>query len=106
AGCRALAANIALSQRERSAFYQSLFYVGPAMGLLVSGFVAPFILQAYGRGSWWIVWAWLAVLSAVLTAILGLSRIEEPAMTLQTKAAEVAVMPALPYLAGYFLFGA
>ena len=105
-GGGALATNIALTQRERSAFYQSLFYVGPAMGLLMSGFVAPFVLQAYGRGSWWIVWAWLAIISAVLTAILGRSKIAEPTMATQTKTAEVAVMPALPYLVGYFLFGA
>jgi predicted MFS family arabinose efflux permease len=56
-GGGALATNIALSQRERAAFYQSLFYVGPAVGLLISGFVAPFVLQARGRGSWWIAWA-------------------------------------------------
>jgi predicted MFS family arabinose efflux permease len=105
-GGGALATNIALSQRERSSFYQSLFYVGPAIGLLISGFVAPFLLQAYGRGSWWIVWAWLAVISVVLTAILALSRIAEPAMPGETKPADVAIMPALLYLTGYFLFGA
>ena len=105
-GGGALATNIALSQRERSSFYQSLFYVGPAIGLLISGFVAPFLLQVYGRGSWWIVWAWLAVISAVLTAILALSKIAEPEMPAQAKPAAVAVVPALAYLTGYFLFGA
>src|SRR5689334_18980933 len=48
-GGGALATNIALTQRERSSFYQSLFYVGPAIGLLISGFIAPFLLQAHGR---------------------------------------------------------
>jgi predicted MFS family arabinose efflux permease len=101
-----LATNIALSQRERAAFYQSLFYVGPAVGLLISGFVAPFILQAHGRGAWWIVWAWLAAISAVLTTVLGLSKIREPAMTMQAKPIKIAITPVLPFLTGYFLFGA
>jgi predicted MFS family arabinose efflux permease len=101
-----LATNIALSRRERAAFYQSLFYVGPAVGLLISGFVAPFVLQAQGRGSWWMVWAWLAAISAVLSAVLGFSKIKEPAMTVQAKPIEIAITPVLPFLTGYFLFGA
>jgi len=105
-GGGALATNIALSQRQREAFYLSLFYVGPAIGLLISGFVAPFVSQAEGRGSWWIVWAWLAVISAVLTAMLGLSRVKEPTIEMQARATEIAITPVLLYLAGYFLFGA
>jgi predicted MFS family arabinose efflux permease len=35
----ALASNIAQAQPLRQAFYLSLFYVGPAIGILISGFV-------------------------------------------------------------------
>jgi MFS family permease len=34
----ALASNIAQAQPQRQAFYLSLFYVGPAVGILISGF--------------------------------------------------------------------
>ena len=52
------------------------------------------------------MWAWLAVISATLTAILALSKVAEPVMPSQTRPADVAIMPALLYLTGYFLFGA
>ena len=29
---------------------------GPGIGILASGLIAPFVLQAFGPGSWWIVW--------------------------------------------------
>ena len=52
----ALAATIAQSNPERSNFLLSLFYAGPGIGILSSGLVAPFVLQYFGPGSWWIVW--------------------------------------------------
>ena len=64
----ALAATIAQSHPERANFLLSLFYAGPGLGILSSGLVAPFVLQAFGPGSWWMVWwamtapatAWIA----------------------------------------------
>ena len=55
-GGGALAATIAQSRPERANFLLSLFYAGPGLGILVSGLIAPFVLQAFGPGSWWIVW--------------------------------------------------
>ena len=52
----ALAATIAQSRPERANFLLSLFYAGPGLGILSSGLIAPFVLQAFGPGSWWIVW--------------------------------------------------
>src|SRR5207244_3834070 len=100
----ALATNIALTQRERSTFYQSLFYIGPAVGLLISGLVAPFILQANGRGSWWIVWAWLAVISIVLTTILAFSKFEEPPTMMKSRPARCRLLPVLHYLSAHCIF--
>ena len=47
----ALAARIAQSHPERANFLLSLFYAGPGLGILSSGLIAPFMLQAFGPGS-------------------------------------------------------
>src|SRR5262249_22483608 len=52
----ALAARIGQSRPERADFLLSLFYAGPGIGILASGLIAPFTLQLFGPGSWWIVW--------------------------------------------------
>ena len=43
----ALAATIAQSRPERADFLLSLFYAGPGLGILSSGLIAPFVLQAF-----------------------------------------------------------
>src|SRR5258706_12716712 len=50
----ALAATIAQSQPARDSFLLSLFYAGPGLGIVSSGLVAPFMLQAFWPGSWWV----------------------------------------------------
>ena len=102
----ALATNIAQAQRQRQAFYLSLFYIGPAVGILISGFVAPFLLEWHGRGSWWIVWGTLAAISAAMALVLPLVRVEEPPAQTSGAKAELKIAPVLVYLIGYFLFGA
>jgi predicted MFS family arabinose efflux permease len=54
-GGAALAATIAQTRPERANFLLSLYYAGPGLGILSSGLVAPFVLQGFGPGSWWIV---------------------------------------------------
>ena len=102
----ALATTIAQSQPERSAFLMSLFYAGPGLGILASGLIAPFILQGFGRGSWWIVWLAMALLSIVMTLPLVLNRAEADAPLAHAARASFAIRPVIVYLAGYFLFGA
>src|SRR5207237_9639765 len=65
-GGAALATTIAQSRPERANFLMSLFYAGPGLGILSSGLIAPFVLQAFGPGSWWIVWWAMTLLCAVL----------------------------------------
>ena len=72
----ALAATIAQSRPERANFLLSLFYAGPGLGILSSGLVAPFVLQAFGPGSWWIVWWAMTLLSIVMTLPLLLAPID------------------------------
>jgi MFS family permease len=102
----ALAATVAQSRPERANFLLSLFYAGPGIGILSSGLIAPFTLQHFGPGSWWIVWWALTLLSTIMTVPLFLVRIESGARFSEGSHASFRILPALIYLAAYFLFGA
>jgi predicted MFS family arabinose efflux permease len=105
-GGAALAATVAQSRPERANFLLSLFYAGPGLGILSSGLVAPFTLQALGPGSWWIVWWALTLLSIAMTLPLLLAPIDTKAGLADATPVKFSVRPVLIYLAGYFLFGA
>src|SRR5262245_1723075 len=102
----ALATNIAQAQRQHQAFYLSLFYIGPAVGILISGFVSPFLLAWLGPGTWWIVWGALATISGSMALVLPLTRVAEPSAQTSAAKSEVRITPVLVFLFGYFLFGA
>ncbi len=103
----ALAATTAQSQPQRANFLLSLFFAGPGLGILASGLIAPFVLQGFGAGSWWMVWWAMTLLAAAMTLPLLLTPIEPGGGGGADAApATFAVRPALVYLAGYFLFGA
>ncbi|HVV41271.1 MAG TPA: YbfB/YjiJ family MFS transporter [Nitrobacter sp.] len=102
----ALAATIAQSRPERSNFLLSLFYAGPGVGILSSGLIAPFVLQYFGPGSWWIVWWAMTLLAIALTAPMFLARFDIEANGPQTARGRFAIRPAIIFLAAYFLFGA
>jgi predicted MFS family arabinose efflux permease len=102
----ALAAAIAQSRPPRANFLLSLYYAGPGIGILASGLIAPFVLQAFGPGSWWIVWWALTLLSVAMTIPLLLAPIGGGKGIADTAPAPFAIRPILIYLAGYFLFGA
>jgi predicted MFS family arabinose efflux permease len=105
-GGGALAATIAQSQPARANFLLSLFYAGPGIGILASGLIAPFMLQGFGAGSWWIVWWALTLLSVIM--ILPLLFVPIPDNVAMDHNARVAIPvgPVLIYLIAYFLFGA
>jgi predicted MFS family arabinose efflux permease len=105
-GGGALAATIAQSRPERANFLLSLFYAGPGMGILASGLAAPFVLQAFGPGSWWIVWWAMTLLAVAMTIPLLLAPLHAGAANASTASATFAIAPVAFYLAGYFLFGA
>jgi predicted MFS family arabinose efflux permease len=105
-GGGALAATIAQSRPERANFLLSLFYAGPGLGILASGLIAPFVLQGFGPGSWWIVWWAMTLLAVAMTVPLLLAPIDAKAGLAEAAPAKFAVRPVLIYLAGYFLFGA
>lgn len=102
----ALAARIAQTHPARADFLLSLFYAGPGLGIVTSGLVAPFVLQAFGPGSWWIVWWAMTLLSIILTIPLLMAPLDASDGPAVTKSARFSIRPILIYLAGYFLFGA
>ena len=105
-GGGALAATIAQSRPERANFLLSLFYAGPGIGILASGLAAPFVLQAFGPGSWWIVWWAMTLLAIVMTIPLLLAPLHADAAGTTAASTKFAIAPVVIYLAGYFLFGA
>ena len=101
-----LAANIAQSQPARASFLLGLYYAGPGVGIFASGLLAPFTLQAFGPGSWWIVWWTMAALAALLSLPVLLVRFELKTGAGHAGAAGFEVAPIASYLAGYLLYGA
>ena len=102
----ALAATIAQSSPSRANFLLSLFYAGPGGGIVLSGLIAPFVLKAFGPGSWWIVWWAMTLLSIAMTLPLLLTPFGAGGDIADAAPVKFAVRPVLIYLAGYFLFGA
>src|SRR4051794_8818423 len=100
-GGGALAAAIAQSRPGRANFLLSLFYAGPGSGILLSGLIAPFVLQAFGPGSWWIVWWALTLLAAAMAVPLMLAPLKATANIGEPGAAPFAVRPVLIYLLSY-----
>ncbi|MGY2902398.1 YbfB/YjiJ family MFS transporter [Bradyrhizobium sp. URHC0002] len=105
-GGAALAATIAQTRPERANFLLSLYYAGPGLGILSSGLIAPFVLQGFGPGSWWIVWWAMTLLCAVLILPLLLAPLGSGAAIDRAAPAKFSIRPVLVYLIGYFLFGA
>src|ERR1700742_5245927 len=91
----ALAATIAQSRPERANFLLSLFYAGPGLGILSSGLVAPFVLRAFGPGSWWMVWWAMTALTLVMTLPLLLAPLNSNAGIAASTPVRFAVGPAL-----------
>jgi len=105
-GGAALAATIAQTRPERANFLLSLFYAGPGSGILLSGLIAPFVLQAFGPGSWWIVWWALTLLAIVMTMPVLIAPFDGGANIGDATTTKFAIAPVVTYLAAYFLFGA
>ena len=102
----ALAATIGLAHPQRASYLLSLFYAGPGMGILLSGLIAPFVLQGLGAGSWWVVWLVLGLVSVGI----GLPLLRRPSDVAggasTATVARVALRPMWIYLVAYFMFGA
>jgi len=105
-GGGALAAAIAQSRPARANFLLSLFYAGPGIGILSSGLIAPFVLQGFGAGSWWIVWWAMTLLSIAMILPLWFAPFHADTVAGGIVRTKFAIAPVLIYLTSYFLFGA
>jgi len=63
------------------------------------------VLQAFGAGSWWIVWWALTLLSAVMIVPLLLVSLGESAAIEDAIRLRFSIRPVVIYLVAYFLFG-
>jgi len=105
-GGGALAATIAQSRPERADFLMSLFYAGPGIGIIFSGLMAPYVLQVFGPGSWWIVWWAMTLLTAVMIVPLLLAPLGSSTLPTHATGTRFSIKPVVIYLTAYFLFGA
>lgn len=99
-----VAAQLAERHPRRLGFLLSLYYIGPGLGIFLSGLGTPFLLEALGPGSWWIAWGALAAVAVLLNLLLLHIRGEGEdggAATLH-RTAPLTAMAAV--LAGYLLF--
>lgn len=101
-----LAATIAQTHPAHAARLLGLFYTGPGTGVMISGLVVPGLLASFGAGSWWVAWLALGVIAAVALATLPAARQQRITPTGAAASAPVALMPMMPMLIGYLLFGA
>ncbi|MBV9234269.1 MAG: YbfB/YjiJ family MFS transporter [Xanthobacteraceae bacterium] len=99
-------ATVRIAQRHagHAAFLVSLYYIGPGLGLLLSGIITPALLVELGPGSWWIGWSVLAVLTAIMCAALALARLETPASNIEETQVRAALRPMLIVVVSYCLF--
>jgi predicted MFS family arabinose efflux permease len=103
----AMAVEIAASDKNPD-FIVSLFYVGPGLGIILSGLLVPTGRMLLGAGSWQSLWLVLAGLSAGLLVLLivGMPKPGDRGAQLQIRGVKPPLSQMLPLLVGYGLFGA
>ena len=97
------AARIAQRHPRHAAFLISLYYIGPGLGILLSGMITPALLVELGPGSWWVGWGVLAALTAIMCAVLALARLDQPASKLDETQVRAALRPMLIIVVSYCL---
>lgn len=100
-----LATAVAASAPRMAGLLIGIFYAGAGLGILLSGLVAPLLLEGWGPGSWPRIWMVLTAVSVLLTVILASVRVGH----LETLSAASDAPPAGSMrwlLAAYLVFGA
>ncbi|MGF7161681.1 putative MFS family arabinose efflux permease [Rhodoligotrophos appendicifer] len=82
-----------------------LFYIGPSVGILLSGLAIPSILETLGAGSWRVAWLVMAAASGLLIAILILAGPQDQQRVGVIKQRHAPLIPMIPILVGYLFFG-
>ena len=98
------AARLSQNHRNHAALLLSLYYIGPGIGIVLSGIAAPLVLAALGPGSWWIVWGALAAITALLCLALASVRADNDAGNPVKKQMRAALKPMALVLASYCVY--
>lgn len=103
----ALAAKLSRRHPERASFVLSLFYVGPGIGIVLSGVTTPVLLDQLWPGSWWVAWGSLGALAGVLGLALPFAQGDTAhGSVAEASRSSLDVASMLPLLFGYLAFGA
>jgi predicted MFS family arabinose efflux permease len=97
-------ARIAQRHAAHAAFLLSLYYIGPGLGILLSGIITPALLAELGPGSWWVAWGALAALTAVMCVVLARARLDTAASRIDEVHVRAALRPMLIVVVSYCLF--
>ena len=98
------AARLSQNHRNHAALLLSLYYIGPGIGIVLSGIAAPLVMAALGPGSWWIVWGALAAITALLCLALASVRADNDAGNPAKKQVRAALKPMALVLASYSVY--
>ena len=98
------AARLSQNHRNHAALLLSLYYIGPGIGIVLSGIAAPLVLTALGPGSWWIVWGALAAITALLCLALASVRADNDAGNPAKKQVRATLKPMALVLASYCVY--
>jgi predicted MFS family arabinose efflux permease len=98
------AARLSHNHRSHAALLLSIYYIGPGIGIVLSGIAAPLVLAALGPGSWWIVWGVLAAITALLCLALASVRTDKDAGDPAKKQERAALKPMALVLASYCVY--
>jgi predicted MFS family arabinose efflux permease len=98
------AARLSQNHRSHAGLLLSLYYIGPGIGIVLSGIAAPLVLAALGPGSWWIVWGALAAITALLCLALASVRTDKDAGDPAKKHERAALKPMALVLASYCVY--
>jgi len=98
------AARLSQNHRNHAALLLSLYYIGPGIGIVLSGIAAPLVMAALGPGSWWIVWGALAAITALLCLALASVRADNDAGNPAKKQVRAALKPMALVLASYCVY--
>jgi len=98
------AARLSQNHRNHAALLLSLYYIGPGIGIVLSGIAAPLVLAALGPGSWWIVWGALAAITPLLCLALASVRADNDAGNPVKKQMRAALKPMALVLASYCVY--
>ena len=98
------AARLSQNHRNHAALLLSLYYIGPGIGIVLSGIAAPLVMAALGPGSWWIVWGALAAITALLCLALASVRADNDAGNPAKKQVRATLKPMALVLASYCVY--